>query len=214
MSAEKTDKREQIINTAIELFAVKGFEGTSIREIASAANVNLAMINYYFGSKEKLFESIVEYKASHSRGLLEEISLDDNLNQIQKIDRLIECYVERLFHNRYFHRVIYQEMVMNSRPVLQEAIISKIIFPNSQIITGIIQAGIENGEFKKEVDAQLCTVTFMGTINQILTSKRFCNKMLQKETDDYVPYEDPIFKNRVITHLKSLFHNYLLIKQS
>jgi AcrR family transcriptional regulator len=205
-----SDKKEHIINTAIELFAIKGFEGTSIREIAATANVNLAMINYYFGSKEKLFESIIEYKATHSRGVMEEITLDASLTQMQKIERILEGYVERLFLNRHFHRVIYQEMVMNFRSALQEAIITKIIFPNSQIIKNVIQEGIDKGEFKEEVDAQLSTVTLMGSINQVMISKRFCNKMLNREEEDYIPYEDEAFRTRVITHLKSLMRNHLL----
>ena len=58
------DKREQIIETTLQLFAEKGFEGTSIRDIAEKASVNVAMVNYYFGSKEKLFEKIIEHKAA------------------------------------------------------------------------------------------------------------------------------------------------------
>ena len=49
-------KKETIIESAIKLFSTKGFEGTSVREIASDAGVNVAMINYYFESKEKLFD--------------------------------------------------------------------------------------------------------------------------------------------------------------
>ncbi len=65
-----TDKKTHIINHAIDLFAEKGFEGTSIRDLAARADVNVAMVNYYFGSKEKLFESIVEERACYTRGLL------------------------------------------------------------------------------------------------------------------------------------------------
>ncbi|MEP6684170.1 MAG: TetR family transcriptional regulator, partial [Parafilimonas sp.] len=53
------DKKQHIIETTLHLFAEKGFEGTSIREIAEKASVNVAMVNYYFGSKEKLFEKII-----------------------------------------------------------------------------------------------------------------------------------------------------------
>ncbi|RXK85358.1 TetR/AcrR family transcriptional regulator [Filimonas effusa] len=209
-----TDKKEHIINTAIELFAVKGFEGTSIREIAAAAQVNLAMINYYFGSKEKLFESIVEYKASHSRGALEEVAADTSLTQMQKIEVIIQRHVDRLFANRHFHRVIFQEMVMTSRSALQESIICKIIYPNNQIITQIIQSGIDSGEFNRNADPQLCTVTIIGTINQIMSSKRFCNKMLNRDDDEtYVPYEDDAFKQRFTNHMISIMQNHLL-KQS
>ncbi len=65
------DKKEIIISTAMKLFAQKGFEGTSVREIAAGADVNPAMISYYFGSKEKLFEKLVEYKAGFLKGFLQ-----------------------------------------------------------------------------------------------------------------------------------------------
>lgn len=68
-----SDKKQHIINAAVELFAEKGFEGSSIRELAAKAQVNVAMVNYYFGSKDKLFETIVEYRASFMRGKLDRI---------------------------------------------------------------------------------------------------------------------------------------------
>ena len=67
------DKKEIIISTAMKLFAQKGFEGTSVREIASGADVNPAMISYYFGSKEKLFENLVEDKAGFLKGVFAEL---------------------------------------------------------------------------------------------------------------------------------------------
>ncbi len=46
----------RILNAARDLFAEQGFNGTSTRAIAEASQVNLAMIHYYFGSKEQLYE--------------------------------------------------------------------------------------------------------------------------------------------------------------
>ncbi len=51
----------------------------------------------------------------------------------------------------------------------------------------------------------------MGTINQILLSRKFCNKILNKE-DDYVPYDDIKFRKRVRIHLKQLMDAHLLNK--
>ena len=67
------EKREYILTVALELFGQKGFEGTSVRDIACKANVNVAMISYYFGSKEKMFQSIVEHKASHLKDVFREL---------------------------------------------------------------------------------------------------------------------------------------------
>jgi AcrR family transcriptional regulator len=89
------DKKVHIMNHAIALFAAKGVAGTSIRELAQDANVNVAMINYYFGSKEKLVEAIIEDKVTYMKDRIEEVQANDNLSEIEKIDILIEDYVSR-----------------------------------------------------------------------------------------------------------------------
>lgn len=204
------DKKSQIIEAAIELFAEKGFEGTSIRDLAAKADVNVAMINYYFGSKEKLFECMVQQKAAYTKDLLEGIVNNNALSEIEKIYQIIDAYITRLFSSRKFHRIIHHEIMLNERETLQNAIVN-LLYPNSLYIKGIVEAGIKKGVFKK-VDSMLVVATIVGTINQVLLSKKFCNKHLNKE-DDYIPYEDPKFKKRVSDHLKDLMHSYLLKNQ-
>jgi len=53
------DTRERILDAAEELFAVQGYHGTSLRAITAAAAVNLAAVNYHFGSKEALLEEVL-----------------------------------------------------------------------------------------------------------------------------------------------------------
>src|SRR5258705_1621443 len=181
------DKRAHIIDTALQLFSEKGFEGASIRDIAEKASVNVAMVNYYFGSKDKLFEKIVEYKSALTRGILDEILHNKNLSPIEKIEMVIVAYIEKLFTHRSFHRLIHQELIINQREDLQRSIVDNL-FPNALIIKSIIESGIRKGDFKK-VDVELTIASLVGTINQVLLSKRFCNKLMNKE-DDYVPYDD------------------------
>jgi AcrR family transcriptional regulator len=50
--------RDRILGAAEELFAQRGFEGASLRQLTTAAGVNLAAVNYHFGSKEKLVEEV------------------------------------------------------------------------------------------------------------------------------------------------------------
>jgi len=56
------DTKIRILDSACELFAKKGFKNTTTRDIAQAAGVNLALINYHFGGKNNLYESIIENK--------------------------------------------------------------------------------------------------------------------------------------------------------
>jgi len=50
--------RDRLLDAAEELFCEHGFEGASIRDIAAAAECNIASVNYYFGGKEKLYEEV------------------------------------------------------------------------------------------------------------------------------------------------------------
>lgn len=58
------DTKQRIMEVSIHLFATKGFDGTSIREIAKLANVNVASLNYHFKSKENLRTEAMEYVIS------------------------------------------------------------------------------------------------------------------------------------------------------
>ena len=55
-------KQIHILNVVEEFIAQNGFEDTSVREISKKANINVAMISYYFGSKEKMMTCLYEYR--------------------------------------------------------------------------------------------------------------------------------------------------------
>lgn len=55
------DTKERIIEVATDLFADRGFEGASIREIAKVAEVNLAAINYHFSNKQNLYYEVLRH---------------------------------------------------------------------------------------------------------------------------------------------------------
>src|SRR5206468_10003126 len=58
----KHDRRQEIIASAIELFAQKGFRGTTTRDLASHAEINEAIIFRHFNTKDELYRAILEEK--------------------------------------------------------------------------------------------------------------------------------------------------------
>lgn len=58
--SELLDTKQKILDAARVLFAAHGFDGTSVRDIANTAEVNVASVNYHFHSKEKLFFSVID----------------------------------------------------------------------------------------------------------------------------------------------------------
>ena len=66
--AQKT--RENLIGAALDLFGRFGFEGTSTRAIADAANANLAAIKYHFGGKDGLYNAVAEHIAAQIKAAM------------------------------------------------------------------------------------------------------------------------------------------------
>ena len=59
IDATSSDTKGRILDAAERLFVEHGFEATSLRSLTSAAGVNLAAVNYHFGSKEELFQAVL-----------------------------------------------------------------------------------------------------------------------------------------------------------
>lgn len=107
MNSEKKKQnlsRKKIINAAIMLFASKGFESTTTREICKQAGVNLSLIPYYFGNKEGLYsnivESIIDFGLAYLKDEIEQtknlksMSLDEKIHLYK---RLLEKYLEFIY---------------------------------------------------------------------------------------------------------------------
>lgn len=201
------DRREAILSAAMKLFGQKGFEGTSVREIASLAEVNPAMISYYFGSKEKLFEKLVEHKAAYLKGVFEELVNNKSISQFEKLAVIIDSYVDRMFQTPQFNHLLHRELSLERRPQLKEAI-SEILLRNFVSVRKIIQDGMESGEFKV-VDAELTIASIIGTINHLLSSEVMCRKILHK-SKDFNPFQSKKLKERISEHLKQLMRSHLL----
>lgn len=202
-------KRETIIQSAIEFFGAKGFEGTSVREIATHANVNVAMINYYFGSKEKLFESVVEYRAAFLKEIFEELHTNTSLTHIEKMDIIIDKTIERKFSSNSFHHLMHRELSLEHRPEMKNKI-SDILLRNMNVVKSIIQSGIDEGVFKP-VDVELTLTTMLGTIHYLLTSDTLCRKILGK-AKGFDPFLSKKLKERLSVHTKQLMRAHLLKK--
>ena len=206
---DKMSKRILIIESAIDLFSIKGFEGTSVREIAKKAGVNVAMINYYFVSKEKLFESAVEHRASFLNSIFEELVTNKELSAIEKMDIIIDKTIERKFSNSLFHHLLHRELSLTHRPQLREAI-ADILLKNMTAVKTIIQNGIKDGVFR-EVDVELTLTSILGTIHYLLASDVMCRKILGKRKG-FTAFQNKPLKKRLSEHTKQLIRSHLLKK--
>jgi AcrR family transcriptional regulator len=202
------DKRSQILIAAEELFAEKGFDGTSVRDIAHLAGVNLAMISYYFGSKEKLFEALIEYRSGYTTVLLEEVASDENLTPMGKMFKLIDFYVERILTNHRYHNIVTRQFATLHSPELKEAMM-RMKERNLEQIRKIMDDGEQKGVFRK-VDMEMTMGTLFGTISQMTLSKDFYCRILGMWPSDPNVYSEEL-SDRLKNHLKDLMSAHLSI---
>ncbi|TDW99388.1 TetR/AcrR family transcriptional regulator [Dinghuibacter silviterrae] len=205
------DKRTLILSAAEKLFGEKGFEGTTVRDIAHSAGVNLAMISYYFGSKEKLFEALVEYRSGYTTGVLEELAQDEHLEPMQKMYKLIDFYVERILSNFQFHNIISRQFSTLQSTDLKEALM-RMKAKNLEQIEKIMADGQKKGVFRK-VDLELTLASIIGTISQLTLSKEWYCRILGILSPDPNDFS-PELVTRLKNHLKDMVTAHLRVPQS
>lgn len=202
---DKTDKRQHLLEVAERLFSNHGFEAVSIRQLAAEAGVNLAMVSYYFGSKEGLFQELIHYKLPKTRDILEELKTS-SLHPWEKMTRTIDMYVDKFFQGRAFHRMIMREISLQQRPENVE-LIKSYMSQNLELIRGFILEGQQKGLFRY-VDVELTIATLFGTISGAVNQNSMVCKMLN-ETDPEEVYSEKN-RERYKQHLKAMLQSHLM----
>jgi AcrR family transcriptional regulator len=195
------DKKDHILASAEELFAEKGYEGTSIRDLASKAVINVAMVSYYFGSKEKLFEALIDDRVGYKKEEIDNVTKDKELSPSQKLDQVIDLYVDRVFHNIRFNIITQREVSLLQRTNLTNKI-GDTFMANVNNIRKIIAEGQKKGVFKDNVDVDLVILSIVGTVTQSSASKFLNEKMLK--TDLGNDKKKAALIERIKNHLKQL----------
>jgi len=208
MDKDKIDKKDYILDVAERVFSDHGFDGASTRMISGEAGVNMAMLNYYFGSKEGLFLAIFERKISSFQTLLQNIGNDETMTSWDKLAKCIDNYVERIIVNNCFQKLINREISMNKRWDLTDKI-TEILMVNVIEIKKILDEGIKNGSFFKEADRELVIATIFGTKNYIINTPHISSMLLGHDIRDEKFLEEKL-KPRIKTYMKRLLKAYLV----
>ena len=108
-----TSTEEKIIEAARKVFLEKGYAATRTRDIAEEAGINLALLNYYFRSKEKLFQLVMVENLQQLFSVVLPIVNNDELTLEQKLETLAENYIDLLIDNSDLPIFILSEIRAN-----------------------------------------------------------------------------------------------------
>lgn len=107
--------RARLLEVALKIFAARGFEGTSVRDIASAADVNHGMIKYYFKNKDQLWRSAVAFLFERMESeLYGEHSEDQGVDELTQTKNRLRRYVRYCARHPEHARIMVQESIRDN----------------------------------------------------------------------------------------------------
>jgi AcrR family transcriptional regulator len=203
---EYNQKQISILEAAEQLFASQGFHGTSVRDIAHEADVNIAMISYYFGSKEKLIEAIFLKRIYAWKLVLDDILKDNTKSFEARFDCLVETYVQRVISNPCFHLMMIRAQIQTDIKV------NELIHENKKEVYGVINWFIKEGQEKgvfNDVDTIMMVSTLIGTTNHIMSTKHHFQRLSNLEHLSDEQLQEYLIIH-ISTYLKKLFKAILI----
>lgn len=142
----KNDTTEnEILKAAKEIFHLKGMDGTRMQEIADKANINKAMLHYYFKNKEVLFNAVFKSAFNMLAPQLNTI-LNDESDLYTKIQNFTSSYISFVIEHPYIPNFVIQEM--NRNPEFIMKLKTQENFPSLSKFKIQVEEAIENKVIK------------------------------------------------------------------
>ncbi|MFO7965245.1 MAG: CerR family C-terminal domain-containing protein [Desulfobacterales bacterium] len=193
--------KERLLVVAEKLFAEKGFDGVSIREITQCADCNLASVNYYFGNKKNLyfdvFRSRLVPQLSQVRCRFEDILAgQEDMNFESVIRAVVTSFMEKhplnQDNNEAFHGLMHREIHYPTGAV--DIIFNEVIEPFFQVLLDLFRSHLTDEEDELEMKLKIFSLIAMTlhfsharTIIRLITGREY----------------DEHFINRIIDHIVS-----------
>lgn len=162
VSDEQT--RSRLINAAKNMFAHKGYDGTSVKEIAAQAKANISLISYHFGGKEGLLRACLEeFGKDRLRDSEKYLTPPANIDELRiKLKmwtlHFIQCHVD----DDSICRILHRENPMEN-PALQDIFFSTFIKAFEAMVK-FLSAAKKSGLIKKEVDPLFASSLIYGAL--------------------------------------------------
>jgi AcrR family transcriptional regulator len=143
--------RARILGAAIAEFASRGFKGASMDAIAARTDTTRALINYYFGSKERLYLAVLERVYAEIRDAERGLALD-HLPPVEAMRRIVDFTYDYYVGHEYFVRLVVAENQARGRHMKRFPSLRSLNRPIVDLLGGVIARGQSEGVFRRDVE--------------------------------------------------------------
>jgi TetR/AcrR family fatty acid metabolism transcriptional regulator len=159
------DKRRQLLDAAVRVFARKGYHASRVGDIAVEAGVAHGLLYHYFASKDQVLEAVFHENWSVLQARIASVEETDEpaADQLRHISAIV---LRTWLHLPDVVRVVIREF--GRSPELAERI-GELAQP-IDVIQRVIARGIQRGEFRKDIDSRVAATVVYGSIDELLTA--------------------------------------------
>ena len=189
----------KIIDAAIPLFAMKGFAAVSVKELAEAADVNIALISYYFGGKENLYSVVLEKQFA----IIAEITDTASKEEISTVDKLkyfAKSMVKAHKQYPYISQLVYGEII---NPTACFETVKKGMKSQHRFFSDCISSAIATGQFRSDLKPEYAVLSLISIINFYFFTWHLAREFLPESDDQieiYASQAIQIYLNGVLNH--------------
>ncbi|MFM8884016.1 MAG: TetR/AcrR family transcriptional regulator [Solirubrobacterales bacterium] len=165
-SEQAVEKRRQILDAAVLVFAREGFHGCRVSDIADEAGVAYGLVYHYFSSKDEILDTLFLERWNL---LLEAIAAVDagDLPPREKLYEIASFIVESYRHDPELMKVIIVEVTRAANSFGRRHL--EKIREAYALIAGIVAQAQEAGELRDDITPAFAAMAFYGAIEQVLT---------------------------------------------
>ncbi len=167
LKAPAADKRRQILDAAICVFARQGFHATRVSDIADEAGVAYGLVYHYFKSKDRVLNELFTERWSLLLAAIDEVDRDDSIPPRAKLERVAGFIIESYRREPDLMKVIIVEVTRAANsfgrthlPEIRHAYES---------IARIVAKGQEGGVLRTDIAPIFASMSFYGAIEQLLS---------------------------------------------
>jgi TetR/AcrR family fatty acid metabolism transcriptional regulator len=178
--APPVDKRRQILDAAIRVFARQGFHSCRVSDIADQAGVAYGLVYHYFDSKEQVLNELFSERWSLLLAAIEEVD-GEPLTPREKLDSVARFIIDSYRHDPDLMKVIIVEVTRSAHSFGRTHLAE--IRRAYEMIAKIVADAQRSGDFRRDVDPLFASMWFYGAIEQLLSGWVF--ELIPGDDRDY-----------------------------
>ena len=178
-SKASVNKRRQILDAAVRVFARQGFHATRVSDIADEAGVAYGLVYHYFDSKEQMLNELFLERWQVMLDAIAEIDAREGLPAREKLHQVAGFIIDSYRHQPDLMKVIIVE-VTRAANSFGRIHLEKIREAYARI-ADIVESARREGVFKQDISAEFAALCFYGAIEQLLSAWIF---ELMPQTED------------------------------